>query len=84
MVLSPEEREKRLDEFHKSYDENIVDEGLRKEKKRIIETLSQYFDREMILADECLVKGDESGAAVYSHIAKVIHAALKELEELEE
>jgi len=38
----------------------------------------------MILADECLVKGDESGAAVYSHIAKVIHAALEELEELVE
>ena len=56
MILSPEEREKRLDEFHKSYAENIGDEGLRKEKKRIIETLSQYFDREMILADECLVK----------------------------
>ena len=68
MVLSPEEREKRLDEFHKSYDENIVDEGLGKEKKRIIETLSQYFDREMILADECLVKGDESGGScVFSY-----------------
>ena len=38
----------------------------------------------MILADECLIKGDESGAAVYSHIAKVIDAALKDLEELEE
>ena len=51
---------------------------------RIIATLSQYFDREMILADECLIRGDESGAAVYSHIANVIHTAMKELEELEE
>ncbi|MGH9976099.1 MAG: hypothetical protein ACRD8Z_09740 [Nitrososphaeraceae archaeon] len=84
MVLSREDRQKRLDEFHKSYDENIVDEELRKEKKRIIGTLSEYFDREMILADEYLIKGDESGAAMYSHVAKVIHAALKELEELEE
>jgi hypothetical protein len=38
----------------------------------------------MILADECLLKGDESGAAVYSYIAKVIDTALKELEEPEE
>jgi hypothetical protein len=38
----------------------------------------------MILADECLVRGDESVAAVYSHIANVIHTAMKELEELEE
>jgi hypothetical protein len=38
----------------------------------------------MILADECLVIGDESGAAVYSHIAKIIDAALRELEEPEE
>ena len=37
----------------------------------------------MILADECLRKGDESVAAVYSHTAKVIDAALKELEEPE-
>ncbi|MFY9967426.1 MAG: hypothetical protein WBL44_04900 [Nitrososphaeraceae archaeon] len=44
-------------------------------------TLSEYFNREMVLADECLIKGDESGAAVYSHITKVIDAALKELEE---
>ena len=50
---------------------------------RVIATLSEYFNREMILADECLVRGDESGAAV-SHIAKVIDAALKELEEPEE
>ena len=84
MVLSSEERRKRLEEFHKGYDENILDENLRKEKTRVIETLSEYFNREMILADECLIKGDESGAAVYSHIAKVIDAALKELEELEE
>jgi hypothetical protein len=39
----------------------------------------------MILADGCLVRGDESvAAAVYSHIANVIDAALKELEEPEE
>ena len=30
MFLSPEDRQKRLDEFQKSYDENIADEGLRK------------------------------------------------------
>ncbi len=57
---------------------------LGKRKSRVIATLSEYFNREMILADECLIKGDESGAAVYSHIAKVIDAALKELEEPEE
>jgi hypothetical protein len=84
MVLSPEERQKRLDEFRKGYDENIIDENLRKEKTRVMATLSEYFNREMILADECLIKGDESGAAVYSHIAKVMDAALKELEESEE
>jgi hypothetical protein len=84
MVMSSEERKKRLEEFHKGYDENVLDENLRKEKIRVITTLSEYFNREMILADECLIKGDESGAAVYSHIAKVIDAALKELEELEE
>jgi hypothetical protein len=83
MVMSSEERKKRLEEFHKGYDENVLDENLRKEKIRVITTLSEYFNREMILADECLIKGDESGAAVYSHIAKVIDAALKELEELE-
>jgi len=44
----------------------------------------EYFNREMILADEYLVRGDESGAAVYSHIAKVIDSALKELEQPEE
>ncbi len=84
MVFSSAERQKRLDEFHKNYDENILDENLKKEKTRVIATLSQYFEREMILADECLVRGDESGAAVYSHIANVIHTAMKELEELEE
>jgi hypothetical protein len=84
MVLSSEERQKRLEEFHKGYDENVLDWNLRKEKTRVITTLSEYFNREMTLADECLIKGDESGAAVYSHIAKVIDAALKELEELEE
>lgn len=84
MVLSSEERQKRLAEFHKNYEENVLDENLRKEKTRIIATLSQYFDREMILADECLIRGDESGAAVYSHIANVIHTAIKELEDLEE
>lgn len=84
LVLSHEERQKRLEEFHKGYDENVLDENLRKEKSRVITTLSEYFNREMILADECLIKGDESGAAVYSHIAKVIDAALKELEEPEE
>lgn len=84
LVLSHEERQKRLEEFHKGYDENVLDENLRKEKSRVIATLSEYFNREMILADECLIKGDESGAAVYSHIAKVIDAAMKELEEPEE
>lgn len=84
MVLSSAERQERLDEFHKNYDENVLDENLRKEKTRIIATLSQYFDREMILADECLVRGDESGAAVYSHIANVIYTAMKELEELKD
>jgi hypothetical protein len=84
LVLSHEERQKRLEEFHKGYDENVLDENLRKEKSRVIATLSEYFNREMILADECLVRGDESGAAVYSHIAKVIDAALEELEEPEE
>lgn len=59
MVFSSSERQKRLDEFHKNYDENILDENLRKEKTRVIATLSQYFEREMILADECLVRGDE-------------------------
>ena len=82
--MSSEERKKRLEEFHKGYDENVLNENLRKEKIRVMATLSEYFNREMILADECLVKGDESGAAVYSHIAKVIDAALKELEEPEE
>ncbi|MGI0044892.1 MAG: hypothetical protein ACRD47_14395 [Nitrososphaeraceae archaeon] len=38
MVLGSEERQKRLDEFHKNYDENILDENLRKEKTRIIAT----------------------------------------------
>ena len=61
MVLSSEERQKRLEEFHKGYDENVLDENLRKEKTRVIATLSEYFNREMILADECLIKGDESG-----------------------
>ena len=84
MVVSSEERRKRLEDFHRGYDENVLDENLRKEKSRVITTLSEYFNREMILADECLIRGDESGAAVYSHIAKVIDAALKELEELEE
>ena len=84
LVLSHEERQKRLEEFHKGYDENVLDENLRKEKSRVIANLSEYFNREMILVDECLIKGDDSGAAVYSHIAKVIDAALKELEEPEE
>ena len=83
-VLESSCERKRLEEFHKGYDENVLDENLRKEKSRVIATLSEYFNREMILADECLIKGDESGAAVYSHIAKVIDAALKELEEPEE
>jgi hypothetical protein len=84
MVTSSEERRKRLEDFHRGYDENVLNENLRKEKSRVITTLSEYFNREMILADECLIRGDESGAAVYSHIAKVIDVALKELEELEE
>ena len=60
MVLSSEERQKRLEEFHRGYDENDLDENL-KEKTRVMATLSEYFNREMILADECLVRGDESG-----------------------
>ena len=43
MVLSSEERQNRLDEFHKNYGENVLDENLRKEKTRVIATLSQYF-----------------------------------------
>ena len=74
MILSSEERQKRLDEFHKKYDENVLDENLKKEKTRVNGTLSHISNREMILADECLIRGDESGAAVYSHIANVIHA----------
>jgi hypothetical protein len=63
MVLSSTERQERLDEFHKNYDENVLEE-----KTRVIATLSQYFDREMILADECLLRGDESGGgSVFSH-----------------
>lgn len=46
MILSSEERQKRLDEFHKNYDENVLDENLRKEKILVIATLSQYFDRD--------------------------------------
>jgi hypothetical protein len=79
MVLSSTERQERLDEFHKNYDENVLEE-----KTRVIATLSQYFDRDMILTDECLVRGDESGAAVYSHIANVNHTAMKEVEELKD
>jgi hypothetical protein len=56
MVISSEERQKRLEEFHKGYDENVLDDNLRKEKIRVIATLSEYFNREMILADECLIK----------------------------
>ena len=84
MVLSSEERQKRLDEFHKNYDENVLDENLSRDPTLIISTLSKYIERDMILADECLIRGDESGAAVYSHIANVIHTAMKELEDLEE
>ncbi len=46
LVLSHEERQKRLEEFHKGYDENVLDENLRKEKTRVITTLSEYFDRD--------------------------------------
>jgi N-formylglutamate amidohydrolase len=46
LVLSPEERQNRLEEFHKGYDENILDENLRKEKTRVIATLSEYFNRD--------------------------------------
>ena len=77
MVTSSEERQKRLEEFHRGYDENVLDENLRKEKTRVIATLTEYFNREMILADECLVRGDESGGAV----TKVIDSALRELED---
>ena len=49
MVLSSEERQKRLEEFHRGYDENVLDENLRKEKTRVIATLMEYFNREMIL-----------------------------------
>ena len=57
---------------------------MRHSKSRVIATSAEYFNREMILADEYLVRGDESGEAVYSHITKVIDAALRELEEPEE
>lgn len=40
MILSSEERQKRLDEFHKKYDENVLDENLKKEKTRVNGTLS--------------------------------------------
>jgi len=53
MVLDSEERRKRLAEFHKGYDENVLDGNLKKGKTRVMETLSEYFNREMILADEC-------------------------------
>jgi hypothetical protein len=36
MILSSEERGKRLDEFHKSYDENIVDEESRESTNTVI------------------------------------------------
>jgi hypothetical protein len=35
MVVSSEERRKRLEDFHRGYDENILDENLRKEKSRV-------------------------------------------------
>ena len=47
LVLNHEERQKRLEEFHKGYDENVLDENLRKEKSRVIAVLSEYFNREM-------------------------------------
>ena len=40
--------------------------------------------KEMILADECLIRGTNQEAAVYSHITKVIDEALRELDEPEE
>jgi hypothetical protein len=40
MVMNSEERQKRLDEFHESYDENVLDENLRKEMTRMIATVS--------------------------------------------
>jgi hypothetical protein len=55
IILSTEVRQKRLNEFRKNYDENVMDKNLGKEKTRIIATLSQYFDREMILEAEYAV-----------------------------
>jgi hypothetical protein len=77
MVLSSEERQEGLDEFHRGYDKNILDENLREEKTQVMATLSEYFNREMIFADERLIKGNETVAAVYSHIAKLIDTALR-------
>lgn len=39
MVMYSEEGQKRLDEFHKNYDENVLDENLRKEMTRMIATV---------------------------------------------
>ena len=40
MVTSSEERQKRLEEFLRGYDENVLDENLGKEKTQVIKTLT--------------------------------------------
>ena len=42
------------------------------------------LESEMRLADEYLISGRLVGAAVFSHIANVIHVAMKKLEEPED
>lgn len=79
MSLGPEERKKRLERFDELFGQR-VGERLTQEKSRAKTTLSEYFNQEMVLAEEYAKSKDELGAWVHLQIAIRIDNILRELD----
>lgn len=79
MSSSPEERERRLNNLGSSFGRDL-DVEIRREKINLRNKLTQYFEREIGLAEVCADRDDFAGALYHRVIADMAHRILKELE----
>ena len=79
MSSSPEERERRLNNLGSSFGSDL-DVEIRREKINLRNKLTQYFVREIGLAEVCADRDDFAEALYHRVIADMAHRILKELE----
>jgi hypothetical protein len=79
MSSSPEERERRLNNLGSSFGRDL-DVEIRREKINLRNKLTQYFEREIGLAEVCADRDDFAEALYHRVIADMAHRILKELE----